>query len=73
MGQRERRVALSCLRQCASHMRRGRGVERAADRRRDERDGALALRRLVTPIAARLGDLRSSAERERAAREFRQR
>ncbi len=56
----------------ASHVRRGRGVERAADRRRDERDGALAVRRFVTPVAARLGQFRSGAERERAAVEFRQ-
>ena len=63
MGQRQRRVALAGLRQRAAHVRRGRSVERAADGDRDQRDGALALRRLVAPFAARLGELRPRAER----------
>ena len=73
MGQRQRRVAFARLGERAAHMRCGRSVERAAEGDRDQRDGALAFRRLVAAIGARFGELRSRAERQRAVAELRQR
>ena len=66
MGQRQRRVALAGLGERAAHVRRGRSVERAAERDRDQRDGALALRRVVATVRRALR--RVSSRRRASAR-----